>query len=112
MAMAVQLHPVTSGNDLGDQSRSALHLLTGEKEGGRCPALAQSLEYRGSPLLVRAVVKGENNALVPAPPHLYSQGGTEHRHDWRKRRRGVQHSGSGGAGAKQRLDQWLCCAAL
>lgn len=112
MAMAMQLHPVTRGNDLGDQRRPALHLLAGEKEGRRSPALAQSLEHGRGSLRVRTIIKGEDNALTPIPPHLYSQGPTEPRHDWRKRRPGVQCGGSGSAGTKQRLDQWVCWTAL
>jgi hypothetical protein len=112
MAMTVQLHPVARGDDLGDQRRPALHLLAGEKERGRGAALAQSLEHRGGPLWVRAIIEGEDNALVPVPPHLYSQGGAEPRHDRRKRRTGVQHGGSASAGAEQRFGQLACCAAL
>src|SRR5436305_1872604 len=111
MTMAVQLHPVPGGNDLGNQRRPPRHLLTDQKEGGRGPALAQGLEHRGRALRVRAIVEGEGDAFVPTL-HLNPQGGTEPRHDRRQRRSGVQDDGSGGASAKQRLDQWGCWAAL
>ncbi len=79
MAEAVQPDRMPGGDDLGQQGRPALHLLTDHEEGRRRRGPGQHLEHRGSALRMRPVVEGQGDARGrrEAPGQAERIGGAE-----------------------------------
>ncbi len=86
MAVSVDRHGVTRGDDLGCERRMRTDLLADEEERRVRAGAGEDLEYRGRALRMRAVVERQRDTRRVRAAQRHAQDAGHRRHDRRERR--------------------------